>query len=191
MNNTAPHPLNSPGFVVFNVAMPLGVVFPVIAVNTVILVALIIESFIVNIVRLVLGSVLVSCLLTALGLAMYHIAGIILYLSPVTNPPTAPCTITIFLIGFGGGARLVFMATFAVVVYINVKYSARETPKKYFVVASFITVIVLWIISFLGSSPLLSQEIISTWYHGSLSCGFSPIATASYIYIVLYIICFG
>ena len=191
VTNTASHPLNSPGFVVFNVVMLLGVVFPVIAVNIVILVALVVESFIVNIIRLVLGSILVSCLLTALGLAMYHIAGIILYLSPVNNPPTAPCTIAIFLLGFGGGARLVFMATFAVIVYINVKYSARETPKKPFVVASIITVVVLWIIAFLGSSPLLSQEIVSTWYRSSLSCGLSPIAAASYIYIVLYIICFG
>ena len=188
-NFTSPYPLNNPGFVVFNVVMLLGLVFPVIAVNTVILVALIVESFIVNIIRMVLGSILVSCLLFALGLAMYHIAGIILYLSPVNNPPTAPCTITVFLLGFGGGARLVFMATFAVLVYINVKYG--ETPKKKFVVASFIAVVVLWILAFLGNSPLLSQEIISTWYAGYLSCGISPMATSTYIYIGLYLVCFG
>ena len=78
VNNTASHPLNSPGFVVFNVVMLLGVVLPVITVDIVIPVVLIVESFIVNIIRLVLGSILVSCLLSALGLAMYHIAGIIL-----------------------------------------------------------------------------------------------------------------
>ena len=190
-NFTSPYPLNNPGFVVFNVVMLLGVLFPVIAVNTVILVALVLESFIVNIIRLVLGSILVSCLLTALGLAMYHIAGIILYLSPVNNPPTAPCTITVFLMAFGGGARLVFMATFAVVVYINVRYSARETPKKYFVVASLITVVILWILAFLGNSPLLSHKIFSTWYAGYLSCSVSPMATSSYIYFGLYFVCFG
>ena len=188
-NFTSPYPLNNPGFVVFNVVMLLGVVFPVIAVNTVILVALVLEPFIVNVIRMVLGSILVSCLLTALGLAMYHIAGIILYLSPVTNPPTAPCTTTILLLGFGGGARLVFVATFAVVVYIIVKYG--ETTKKHFVVASFIAMVVLWILAFLGSSPLLSQEIVSTWYAGYLSCTVSPIATASCIYIGLYFVCFG
>ena len=190
-NFTSPYPLNSPGFVVFNVVMLLGVVFPVIAVNTVILVALVLDSFIVNVIRMVLGSILVSCLLTALGLAMYHIAGIILYFSPVNNPPSAPCTITVFLLGFGGGARLAFMATFAVVVYINVKYRNGETHKKHFVVASFIAVVVLWIIAFLGSSPLLSQEIVSTWYAGYLSCGISPMATSAYIYAGLYIVCFG
>ena len=184
-NFTSPHPLNNPGFVVFNVIMLLGVVFPVIAANTVILVALVLDPFIVNVIRMVLGSILISCLLFALGLAMYHIAGIILYLSPVNNPPTAPCTITVFLLGFGGGARLAFMATFTVVV----KYG--ETPKKHLVVASFIAVVVLWIIAFLGNSPLLSQEIISTFYAGYLSCGISPTATSTYVYFGLYFICFG
>ena len=187
-NFTSPYPLNNPGFAVFNAVMLLGVVFPVIAVNTVILVALVLEPFIVIIIRMVLGSILVSCFLFALGLAMYHIAGIILYLSPVNNPPTAPCTVTVSLIGIGGGARLVFMATFAVVVCIIVKYG--KNLKKRFVVASFITVVALWILAFLGSSPLLVQEIVSTWYAGYLSCGISAMAS-TYIYIGLYLVCFG
>ena len=187
-NFTSPYPLNNPKFVVFNVVMLLGVVFPVIAVNTLILVALVLEPFIVIVIRMVLGSILVSCFLFALGLAMYHIAGIILYLSPVANPPTAHCTVTVSLIGIGGGARLVFMATFAVVVYIIVKYG--KNLKKRFVVASFITVVALWILAFLGNSPLLVQEIVSTWYAGYLSCGISPMAS-TYIYIGLYLVCFG
>ena len=189
VNNTVSHPLNSPGFVVFNVVMLLGVVFPVIAVNIVILVALVVESFIVNIIRLVVGSILVSCLLSALGLAMYHIAGIILYLSPVTSPPTAPCTITLFLIAFRGAARLVFMTTFAVVVYIIVKYG--EAPKKCFVITIIIAVVVLWAIAFLGTSPAFSQAVIYTRYTGSLSCGFTPIATSSYVFVGLYLLFFG
>ena len=188
-NFTSPYPVNNPGFVVFNVFMLLGVVFPVIAVNTVFLVALVLEPFIVSIIRLVLGSILVSCLLSALGLAMYHIAGIILYLSPVNNPPTAPCTITLFLVAFGGAASLVFMATFAVVVFIIVKYG--EVPKKCFVITSVIAVAVLWIILFLGTAPLFSNTIIYTRYLGSLSCGFIPIAASSYIFVGLYLFFFG
>ena len=83
-------PLSGPGFVVFNVVMLLAVVLLVIAANTVILVALVLESSTVKVVRLVLGGILVSCLLAALGLAMNHISGIILNLSPVNNPPRVP-----------------------------------------------------------------------------------------------------
>ena len=78
LNNTFPHPLDSPGFVVFNVVMLLGVVLPVIAVNTVIPVALVLESAIVKAIRLVLGSILVSCNLMALGLAMTTLQGFFL-----------------------------------------------------------------------------------------------------------------
>ena len=189
LNCTSPHPLDSPGFVVFNVVMLLGVVLPVIAVNTVILVALVLESTIVKAICLVLGSILVSCNLMALGLAMYHIAGIVLKFSPVNNPPTAPCTVTMFLINFGGAARLVFMATFAVIVYIIGRYG--KATKKHFVIICFIVVAVLWILTFLGASPLFSQSIIYTWYAGSLSCSITPSSTYSYIYTVLYVFFFG
>ena len=189
LNDTSPHPLDSPGFVVFNVVMLLGVVFPVIAVNTVILVALVLESAIVKAIRFVLGSILVSCILSALGLAMYHIAGIVLKLSPVSNPPTVLCTGTIFIITFGGAARSVFMATFAVIVYIIVRYG--NATKKYFVIISFLIVAVLWILAVLGTSPSFSQAIVYTWYSGSLSCGITPSATYSYIHTGLYVFFFG
>ena len=82
-----------------------------------------------------------------------------------------------------------FMATFAVVVYIIVKYG--KTHKQHLVMASFIAVVVLWILALLGNSPLLSQEIISTWYAGYLSCGISPTSTSAYIFVGLYSACFG
>ena len=72
----------------FNVVVLLAVVLPVIAANTVLLAALVLESPTVKVVCLVLGSILVSCLLAALGLTMYHIAGI--NLSPADKPPEVP-----------------------------------------------------------------------------------------------------
>ena len=182
-------PLSGPSFLVFNVVMLLGVVLPVIVANTVILVALILETSIVSVIRLVLGSILVSCLLSALGLAMNHIAGINLNLLPLNNPPNLPCTITTFLIAFGGAARLMFMAAFAVIVYIIVKFG--ETAKKHLVVTVLVMVAVLWVLSFLGASPLLSQGVVHTRYEDSLSCGPDPINVFSYVYVGLYVLLFG
>ena len=84
---------------------------------------------------------------------------------------------------------MVFMATFAVVVYIIVKYG--EAPKKCFVITIIIAVVVLWAIAFLGTSPAFSQAVIYTRYTGSLSCGFTPIATSSYVFVGLYLFFFG
>ena len=187
-NTSNVSPLSGPGFVAFNVVMLLVVVLPVIAANTVILVALVLDSSTVKVIRLVLGSILVSCLIAALGLAMYHISGIILNLSPVNNPSEVPCTIMLFLIGYGWAARSVFMATFAIMVYI-VK-SGRATKNTTFV-AFLVAVVILWVLSFLGTSPLFSQEIIQTCYQDSLSCGLVPTGIFSYIYYGLYLLSFG
>ncbi len=106
MGNNTLSPLSDSGFfgLQCTVVMLLAVVFPVIAANTVLLVALFLESSTVKVVCLVLGSILVSCLLAALGLAMYHISGIILNLSSANKPPEVPCTITLFLSRFRGAA---------------------------------------------------------------------------------------
>ena len=88
-----------------------------------------------------------------------------------------------FLIAFREATRLVFMATFAVIVFIIVKYG--EVPKKCFVITSIIVVAVLWMIVFLGTAPLFSHTIIYTWYTGSLSCGFIPIAASCFLHIYL------
>ena len=151
------------GFVSFNAVMLLAVVFPVIAVNTAILVALSLESSIVKVIRLVLASILISCLLSALGLIMYHIAGIVLsYSFPVNTPSSQPCTITLFLTLFGAAARLVFVTTISIVVYIIIKHG--NATKKHLVIAVLVAVVVLWVITFLGTSPVLSQEVVLTAY---------------------------
>ena len=187
-NTSHVSPLSGPGFVAFNVVMLLVVLLPVIAANTVILVALVLDSSTVKVVRLVLGSILVSCLISAVGLGMYHISGIILSLSPVNNPSNVPCTIMIFLLGIGGTAPFLFMATFAIMVYL-VK-SGRDT-KKYIFIAVLVAVVILWVFSFLGVSPLLSQEVIYTGYSDSSSCGIRLTGKYSYIFYGLSVLFFG
>ena len=151
------------GFTAFNAVMLLAVVLPVIAVNTAILVALALESSIVKVIRLVLASSLISGLLSALGLIMFHIAEIVLsYYFPMNDPPSQPCTIPLFLVSVGGAARSVFMATFAIVVYIIIKHG--NATKKRLVVTVLVAVVVLWGITFLVTSPLFSQQVISTDY---------------------------
>ena len=186
MGNNSGHisPLRGSGFVVFNVVMLLAVVLPVIAANTVILVALVRESSTVKVARLVLGSILVSCLLTALGLAMYHISGLILYNSSVNNPPILPCTITVFLINFGVAARRVFMATFAVIVYI---IKSGKDSKKHTFAAVLITVVTLWVLVFFGTSLLFLQSLIPTRYY-DIAC---LVDGAAYFIVGLGLLFFG
>ena len=191
LSNTSSYvsPLSGPGFVVFNVVLLVVVVLPVVVLNGIILLALLLETSTARVVRLALGSILVSCLIVALGLAMYHISGVILNLAPVDDPSRIPCTITVFLLGFGGAVRLVFTATFAVTVYTVVKYRRATTLQVLAVVLA--VSVILWIASFLGASPLLSEDIVESQYVDSLSCGPRPINLSSYIFVGLYVIFFG
>ena len=183
-----------PSFVVFNVVLLLGVVLPVIAVDTAILVALALESSVVKVIRLVLASILISGLLSALGLAMYHIAEIVLsYTFPVNGPPSHSCTIMTFLYFFGAAARLVFMATFAIVVYTTVKHG--EATKKHLVIAVLVAVVVIWVVTFLGTSPLFSQEVVRTRYalwDTQYYCypGTGPSEQSAYIFWGMYLFFF-
>ena len=182
-------PLSGPGFVAFNIVLLVMVVLPVVVLNGIILVALVLETSTARVVRLALGSILVSCLIVALGLIMYHLSGIILNLAPADNPSNIPCTITVFLLGIGGAARLVFMATFAVTVYMVVKY--RKATSLHVLAAIIAVSVILFIASFLGNSPLLSGDIVQSGYADSLSCGPRPINISSYIFVGLYGLFFG
>ena len=190
-SNSSPYisPLSGPGFVVFNVILLLAVVLPMVVLNGAILVALLLESSTAKVVRLVLGSILVSCLIVALGLAMYHTAGIVLNLAPMDNPSHVPCTITVFLLGFGGATRVLSMAAFSVTVFAVVKYHIATTVRV--LVSVFIVIVILWILAFLGSSPLLSAYVVECTYTDSLTCGPKPINVSSYIYVGLYVFFFG
>ena len=180
--------LSGPGFVVFNGLLFL-VVLSVVVLNGIILVALVLETLTARVVRLVLGSILVSCLIVALGLIMYHISGIILNLAPADNPSNIPCTITAFLLGFGGAARLVFMATFAVTVYMVVRYHKDTTRKK--TVCFAIIVLLVWSITFAAVVPMAFSSVVATHYSDKISCGTRPINLNSYIFATAYALTFG
>ena len=54
---------------------------------------------------------------------------------------------------------MVFMATFAVIVYI---IKSGTATKKHTFVAVLTAVVTLWVVAFLGVSPLFSQDIVHT-----------------------------
>ena len=145
--------INTKAIVAFNVVMLLAVVLPVITANIAILVVLALESSIVKIIRLILANILISGLVDAFGLGMFHITSTV---SPfVALGLSLFCTtaVSVTIAIFGWTARSVFMATFAIVVYIIVKHGS-DTKKCLVVVV--LVVVVLWVITFLVTSPMFS-----------------------------------
>ena len=83
-----------------------------------------------------------------------------------------------------------FMTLFSIVIYIITKYG--NATKKHLTVAILVAVVVLWGISFLGVSPLFSQEVVRTQYWGSVYCYLETTADgSSYVFVGLYLFLFG
>ena len=49
----------------------------------------------------------------------------------------------------------------------------------------------MWLLSFLGISPLLSQAVVHTRYLESLSCSPQPNSISSYVFVGWYVVFFG
>ena len=181
--------LTGPGYLVFSFVFLLLVLLPTVAVNVFIVVFIAVDKTTAKHMRLVLGNIPVACIIVALGLSLYHTTGMYLNISKGTPPTVVFCNFIFFLIAFGGVARLLSMATFAAMIFTTVRYY-ESTPRKNLVI--FITiVIILWICAFLGTTPLLSDEVLYTSYGDNVSCSPIPAGVGSYVYVSLYCFVFG
>ena len=81
------------------------------------------------------------------------------------------------------------MATFAAMIFTTVRCH-ESTPRKNLVIF-IILVVILWICAFLGTTPLLLDEVLYTSYGDNVSCSPIPAGVGSYVYISLYCFVFG
>ena len=181
--------LTGPGYLVFNVVFLLLVLLPTVVVNVFIVVFIAVDKTTAKHMRLVLGNIPVACITVALGLSLYHVTGMYLNISRGTPPAVVFCNFIFFLIAFGGVARLLSMATFAAMIFTTVRFY-ESTPRRNLVVF-IIFVVILWICAFLGTTPLLSDEVLYTSYGDNVSCSPIPAGVGSYVYVSLYCFVFG
>ena len=189
MNSSYVSELTGPGYLVFSFVFLLLVLLPTVVVNVFIVVFIAVDKTTAKHMRLVLGNIPVACITVALGLSLYHLTGMYLNISKGTPPTVDFCKFIFFLIAFGGVARLLSMATFAAMIFTTVRYY-ESTPRRNLVVF-IILVVILWIFAFLGTTPLLSDEVLYTSYGDNVSCSPIPAGVGSYVYVALYCFVFG
>ena len=181
--------LTGPGYLVFSVVFLLLVLLPTVVVNLFIVVFIALDKTTAKHMRLVLGNIPVACIIVALGLSLYHLTGMYMNISRETPPTVVLCSFIFFLVAFGGVARLLSMATFAGMIFTTVR-CYENTPRKNLVIF-IILVVILWICAFLGTIPLLSDEVLYTSYGDNVSCSPIPAGVGSYVYVSLYCFVFG
>ena len=157
-----------PALVVFYVAVFLAAYLPI-AVFDVLMLLLLCKRFIaIDLpVRMVLGCLFLSSLVVTLAFLLENLTAFILALVEVSSPPPlAWCSFIVYLIGAGGSGKFVFVATFAVIVYITIRYSSSAVRTRWVLACSAVLIVACAI----SAGPILSPFVIEVTFFDGVVC---------------------
>ena len=155
-----------PNFVSYNVIMLVVFVIPVTVVNSLTIVALILDKTTPVPIRAIIADLLAASLIVVFALYLEHLTSLVLISGNYDQPPRPFCSVIIWLLAGGGASRLVFTATFSVVVFVIVKCGVKAVNR----IGLAISLVVLWIVTFLLSAPTLFLFSVGVQYLGGAAC---------------------
>ena len=181
-----------PDFVAYNVIMLVVFVIPVSVVNTLTIFVLLLDKTTPFPIRIVIVNLLAASLIGILGLYLEHLTSLVLISGEQPLPPAEFCSFIIWLLAGGGASRLVFTATFSVVVFVIVKGGAKAVNN----IGLAISFTSLWIVTFLLSSPTLFLYTVGAKYLGGAACFPRAVegvtdTSVNRIFVILWAIVFG
>ena len=163
---------------------------PMFTVNILLLVAIISEKTIPVTVRLILGNIVASSEVIIVGLTISNTSDLIITLLMGASPHDFPCRLSSVLITSGSAGRLLFMATYAVTVYVLARYAGTKlrVAKLRFWHAS-LSVVVIWLFATLPNMALFSPAVFSNISSSDYVCEPRPIIEYAISFIIVYGVC--
>ena len=161
-------------------------------VNVLILVAIITEKTIPATVKLILGNIVGSSLVVHIGFFTVLMYGLIHAL--VFNPSQSVilCKLLFAIGGSGAAGRVLFMATYAVTVYILARYAGTNLRGlKMRIWPTLLAVAVIWLFAIAPNMVLLSSNIIEITFTANLVCVPHGMGAATIVYAFAYTIMYG
>ena len=118
--------------------------------------------------RLVLVNIITAGQVVTVGLIMIGIANVMIsgYWCPELRPSDFACRLMLWVIALGGAARLMYMTTFAISVYVLIRYGARKMK----IWVAVVVVVCVWIVSLLSNTIIFSPDIVRINFHDNKSC---------------------
>ena len=171
---------------IYSLCVWLLLLTPVTVLDLLLLVAIATEKSLPKTVKIVLANLLIACLVAALGLTMISLAKIILILCNCSEHSDGACRVMFWLITGGGAARLSFMATYAVLIYIIVKFQVKGISSY----RIWFAVVIVWIISMGYNAVIFSPEILEVAFVDGVTCTPHSSGFATYLYTGIYIVIF-
>ena len=129
---------------------------PIVILTVAVMVAVIATTAVPTTIRFVLTNILAASLTTITGGMMQFLNRAILRSATHLMPSDTACRVYYWLITAGGTARLSFMATFAVVVFIIIKCSNTAVRPIFLLLAA----VVIWMFVFIFNAQLFLPQIV-------------------------------
>ena len=160
---------------------------PLLLFNILLTVAIAKEKSIVGTLRLVLVNIVTAGQVVIVGLIMFFSANIIINGCWWLRPSDFACRLMMWVIASGGAARLMYMTTFAISVYVLVRYGANKM--KIWVTA--IAVVGVWVGVLLPNAAIFSPDIVLINFHDNVTCAAHGTGYKAFLYAFGYTSVYG
>ena len=139
--------------------------------------------------RLVLVNIVTAGQVVIVGFMMFCTANVIISGCgcPELRLSDFACRLFTWVIASGGAARLIYMATFAISVYIMVRYGAKKMKIWVAVVA----VVGVWIGALLPNAVVFSPDVVLINFHDNVTCAVHGTGYKTFIYAFGYMSVYG
>ena len=165
---------------------------PVFIVNILLLVAIITEKTIPATVKLILGNIVASIEVVIIALFTLLMYDLILPLVFNPSPSIFLCKLLFALIASGAAGRLLFMATYAVTVYVFTRYAGTNLRvSKLRLWPSLLAVAVIWVFATAPNMVLLSSAFFEITFTTNLVCVPHGMGATTLVYTITYIFVYG
>ena len=178
-----------PTFSYYSLVITVFFLIPLLVFNTLLIVAIAAEKSIVGTLRLVLVNIVTAGQVVTLGLFIFFTSVIFITgcWCPELRPSDFACRLMMWIIASGGAARLMYMTTFAISVYVLVRYGAKKMKIRVATVA----VVCVWVTVLLPNTAIFSPDVVLINFHDNNTCAAHGTGYKAFIYAFGYTTVYG
>ena len=155
--------------------------------NILLLVAIIVERTLPGTIRFILSNIIIASEVVVFGIAIILVHNVILSGWRHLSSSLFVCRLTYVTLTSGAAARLMYMAMFAITVYVLV----RHGPAKLHFHLSFPAGILLWFFAIILNTALFSSDVLEITFHDGSACAPHGRNVTTPVYTFTYIVVYG
>ena len=164
----------------------------VFVVNLILIAAIIREKDVPSTFKLILTNIVASSEVVIIGLAFLAVYGIIVTAQQHLPKDDNICRLVYVFVASGGAARLLFMATYAVSIYVTIRCTSTNFgPPQWSFKATAVAVVILWIFAICPNMVALSEVLLEINYKVGDFCAAHIMNSAGLGYSISYFMVYG